>query len=290
MFDLPETKRYHPPPHPHPLRTRLYSPYPTLTDSFNYVISIRRCNLRSPSPDPHSHPHSAARAQISDTNTRLRLQSKLDAYLAPDYTPTLATITTPSHDASLTSFEFPLFTNSTAHISLRTPTPPLSAESRYLATYAAAAAAQARPHSYYFYTRTASAQAQLEAAAVSGAQVLHEACRDKWLGSTFSWRLIHVPPPAQPSRAPLTGSKSRRKCKPGKKRRIKVRIVAAQKKREREERERVEVEKRSSENKARSEKRALRNRDKKAKKRAREKVRKVAASSAIAVGVEGGAG
>lgn len=121
--------------------------------------------------------------------------------------------------------------------------------------------------------------------------MLHEARRDKWLGATFPWQVIHIPAMTPPG-APLSGSngKSSRKCKPGKKRRINLRIIAAQKAREREGRERAETERRNCENKAKVERRALRNKDKKSKRRAREKAKKLTASNAAAVGVEDGAG
>lgn len=198
--------------------------------------------------------------------------------------------------------DFPLFTTPLSHaLTLRTPTPPPSQEDIYLKSFFSLAEKQNRPDDYYFYTPTEDDKARFREIAVEGDEVVGFAEKVKWCGRGFPWRVMEVgkdglvvsnggtAPPINGASIPgiqndkkADGDKNtpkHKKCKPGKKRRIFLRLAAAKRQAAKlaaEERKKQEAEERKKAEEEARMKRLLRNREKKAKKRAREKVKKLA--------------
>ncbi|KAF8427552.1 hypothetical protein EV426DRAFT_412985 [Tirmania nivea] len=275
MFELPETKR------------------------------VRRSDLRSPSFSPPPIGANAVLTSIPADAAQRKLHSLLSNLLPLDLpSPTHSQSNPPSTPSSSgqpppedeSEYDFPLFTPypttsisqpTTHRVTLRTPTPPPTVEDIYLTSYQALAATQHRPLTYYF--SPSKPNPALRSCAISGEDILAHARRDKWLGQTYAWRLITVPasPPNPTSTfksiqqtssvSPESGKK--KKCKPGKKRRIYLRQAALKKEAQKlalGARRQAEAEKKKKEEEESNLKRMLKNRERKAKKRAREKAKKLA--------------
>lgn len=157
-----------------------------------------------------------------------------------------------------------------------------------------------RPMSYYITgPETEDTKANFEAAAISAEQLLSQS-RMPWPGSSYPWRVLHIPStqipkavrsqilqPAGFERLGNTEPPNKRRRK-GKQTRIRVRMKLAKGK-QREEAKRKAAEEAEA---AEKEKRTKRNREKKVKKKAREKAKKAAGAGGEATvpGDESGSG
>ncbi|RPB23163.1 hypothetical protein L211DRAFT_850168 [Terfezia boudieri ATCC MYA-4762] len=133
-------------------------------------------------------------------------------------------------------------------------------------------------------TSPPSPSSPLLSCAISGEDILAHARGDRWLGQTYAWRLITVPTSptstAKPSPSSLPDWEKRKRCKPGKKRRIYLRQAALKKEAQKlalGAQRQAEAERKKKEEEEANLKRMLKNRERKAKKRAREKAKNVTA-------------
>ncbi|RPB19722.1 hypothetical protein L211DRAFT_853010 [Terfezia boudieri ATCC MYA-4762] len=296
MFELPQTKRYAPsPPFLSHVCTQLqYTNSPT-------ACSVRRSDLRSPSFSP---PPTTTHPRLPPDAAQQKLHSLLSTLLplelpSPSHSqsnpPSLLSNADKPPPEDEPEYDFPLFTPHpttaiTNRVVLRTPTPPPTIEDIYLTSYHALAATQHRPLTYYFSSPSPSSP--LLSCAISGEDILAHARRDKWLGQTYAWRLITVPASTtKPPPLPFPDWEKRKRCKPGKKRRIYLRQAALKKEVKKlafEAQKQAEAERKKQEEEEANIKRMLKNRERKAKKRAREKAKKLAAGGGGgAVGFDG---
>jgi hypothetical protein len=176
--------------------------------------------------------------------------------------------------------DFPLFSGPVPQrLTLRSPTPPPADED----LWDAAARVQRRPLSHYILFDSEERRAKLASVAVTGEEVRREA-RKGWpaVAARCEWRVIRIPAVDAPTE---------RRKKPGKKRRVKIRIRKKEEMEKEERRRKSQVGREkwvglSEEEKARlmEEERVRKNREKKLKKREREKRKKEAAKAVDGMG------